>query len=129
MKRGIWVALALAIAAAGAWGYGALVRQENDDGRRVQLLAIAEEQRLDLSFSRSGRLVTRVPEEGEAVARGSLVARIEEPGLSEDASDLERQEDQIAAQEKTRREAVAQIQAQLAQTVSESKQHDKQGTP
>jgi multidrug resistance efflux pump len=121
MKRGIWVALALAIAAAGAWGYGALVRQENDDGRRVQLLAIAEEQRLDLSFSRSGRLVTRVPEEGEAVARGSLVARIEEPGLTEDAADLERQEDQITAQEKTRREAVAQIQAQLAQTVSEEK--------
>src|SRR6266404_741330 len=75
MKKGIWVAVAVAIAVAGAWGYGALVRQENDDGRRVQLLAIAEEQRLDLSFSRSGRLVTRVPEEGEAVKAGSLVAR------------------------------------------------------
>src|SRR6266516_6811937 len=114
MKRGIWVALAIAIAVAGAWGYGALVRQENDDGRRLQLLAIAEEQRLDLSFYRSGRLVTRVPEEGEAVGAGSLVARIEEPGLSEDAADLERQRDQIVAQERTRKEAVAQIEAQLA---------------
>jgi HlyD family secretion protein len=121
MKRGIWVALAVAIAAAGAWGYGALMRQENDDGRRVQLLAIAEEQHLDLSFSRSGRLVTRVPEEGEAVKAGSLVARIEEAGLSEDASDLERQRDQVVAQEKTRREQVAQLQAQLAQTRSEEK--------
>jgi hypothetical protein len=45
------VAVAIAIAVAGAWGYGALMRQENDDGRRVQLLAIAEEQHLDLSFS------------------------------------------------------------------------------
>jgi HlyD family secretion protein len=121
MKRGIWVALAVAIAAAGAWGYGALMRQENDDGRRVQLLAIAEEQHLDLSFSRSGRLVTRVPEEGEAVKAGSLVARIEEAGLSEDASDLERQRDQVSAQERTRREQVAQLQAQLAQTRSEEK--------
>ena len=121
MKRGIWVALAVAIAAAGAWGYGALMRQENDDGRRVQLLAIAEEQHLDLSFSRSGRLVTRVPEEGEAIKVGSLVARIEEAGLSEDASDLERQRDQVVAQENTRREQVAQLQAQLAQTRSEEK--------
>jgi multidrug resistance efflux pump len=121
MKRGIWVAVAVAIAVAGAWGYGALVRQENDDGRHVQLLAIAEEQRLDLSFSRSGRLVTRVPEEGEAVAAGSLVARIEEPGLTEDASDLERQRDQLAAQERSRVQQVAQLQAQLAQVASEEK--------
>ncbi len=121
MKRGIWIAVAIAIAVAGAWGYGSLMRQENDDGRRVQLLAIAEEQHLDLSFSRSGRLVTRVPEEGEAVKAGVLVARIEEPGLSEDASDLERQREQIAAQEKTRVEEVAQLQAQLAQAVSEER--------
>ncbi|HJW13533.1 MAG TPA: efflux RND transporter periplasmic adaptor subunit [Thermoanaerobaculia bacterium] len=121
MKRGIWVVVAIAIAAAGAWGYGTLMRQENDDGRRVQLLAIAEEQRLDLSFSRSGRLVTRVPEEGEAIASGSLVGRIEEPGLAEDAADLERQRDQIAAQEKTRKESVAQLQAQLAEVLSEVK--------
>lgn len=113
--------MAIAIAVAGAWGYGSLMRQENDDSRRVQLLAIAEEQHLDLSFSRSGRLVTRVPEEGEAVKAGTLVARIEEPGLSEDASDLERQREQIAAQEKTRVEEVAQLRAQLAQAVSEER--------
>ena len=128
MKKGIWVAVAVAIAVAGAWGYGALVRQENDDGRRVQLLAIAEEQRLDLSFSRSGRLVTRVPEEGEAVKAGSLVARIEEPGLSEDASDLERQHEQIAAQERSRQEQVAQLQAQHAQAVSEEKRMSRLAT-
>jgi HlyD family secretion protein len=121
MKRGIWVALAIAIAVAGAWGYGALMRQENDDGRRVQLLAIAEEQRLDLSFSRSGRLVTAVPEEGQAVAAGSLVARLEEPGLAEDAADLERQREQVAAQEKTRQETVAQLKAQYAEASSEEK--------
>ena len=121
MKRGMWVAVAVAVAVAGAWGYGALMRQENDDGRRIQLLAIAEEQHLDLSFSRSGRLVTRVPEEGEAIKAGSLVARIEEAGLSEDASDLERQRDQISAQEKIRKETVAQLQAQLAETMSEEK--------
>src|SRR5262249_45155413 len=121
MKRGIWVALAIAIAVAGAWGYGALMRQENDDGRRVQLLAIAEEQHLDLSFSRSGRLVTKVPEAGETVQSGSVVARIEEPGLTEDESHYERQRERIAAQEKTRREAGAQLQAQLAKVASEEK--------
>jgi membrane fusion protein YbhG len=121
MKRGIWTAVAIAVAVAGAWGYGALMRQENDDGRRVQLLAIAEEQHLDLSFSRSGRLVTPVPEEGETVSTGGVVARIEEPGLSEDASDFERQRDQIGAQEKSRQEAVAQLRAQLAQILSEEK--------
>jgi HlyD family secretion protein len=128
MKKGIWVAVAVAIAVAGAWGYGALVRQENDDGRRVLLLAIAEEQRLDLSFSRSGRLVTRVPEEGEPVKAGSLVARIEEPGLSEDASDFERQQEQIAAQERSRQEQVAQLRAQLAQAVSEEKRMSRLAT-
>jgi HlyD family secretion protein len=121
MKRGIWTAVAIAVAVAGAWGYGALMRQENDDGRRVQLLAIAEEQHLDLSFSRSGRLVSPVPEEGETVSTGGVVARIEEPGLSEDASDFERQRDQIGAQEKSRQEAVAQLRAQLAQILSEEK--------
>lgn len=121
MKKVFWVVVAVAIAVAGAWGYGALARQENDDGRRVQLLAIAEEQRLDLSLSRSGRLVTRVPEEGEAVKSGSLVASIEEPGLSEDATDFERQREQLVAQERSRREQVAQLKAQLAQVMSEEK--------
>src|ERR1700682_6746634 len=88
MKKGIWVGVALAIGVAGAWGYGALVRQENDDGRKVRLLALAEEQRLDLSFSRSGRLVSRIPDEGETVSAGSVVARLVEPGLAEDVADL-----------------------------------------
>ena len=65
MKRGIWVAVAVAVAVAGAWGYGALMRQENDDGRRVQLLAIAEEQHTDLSFSRSGRRDARARRRGD----------------------------------------------------------------
>ena len=121
MKRAIWVAVAVGIAVAGAWGYGALVRQENDDGRRMQLLAVAEEQRLDLSFSRSGRLVTRVPEEGETVKAGAVVARIEEPGLSEDASDLGRQRQQMAAKDRTRRAEVSRLQAQLAQIASEER--------
>lgn len=121
MKRAIWVAVAVGIAVAGAWGYGALVRQENDDGRRVQLLAIAEEQRLDLSFSRSGRLISRVPEEGEPIKAGAVVARIQEQGLSEDASDLERQRDQVASRENTRREEVSRLQAQMAQAASEEK--------
>src|SRR5690242_3123279 len=121
MKKGMWVGLALAIGVAGAWGYGALVRQENDDGRRVRLLALAEEQRLDLSFTRSGRLVTRVPDEGEAIRAGDAVARLEEPGLAEDVSDLERQTEQIQARENARKQAVAGLEAQFAQTVSEEK--------
>src|SRR5215471_4184129 len=92
-----------------------------DPMKRGIWVAMAEEQHLDLSFSRSGRLVTKVPEEGETVQPGSLVARIEEPGLTEDASDYERQRDQIAAQEKSRKEAVAQLEAQLAQAMSEEK--------
>ena len=70
---------------AGAWGYGELVRRENDSGQPLRLLAVAEEQSLALSFSRRGRLTTRVPDEGETIAAGQEVARIEEPGLTEDA--------------------------------------------
>jgi HlyD family secretion protein len=121
MKKGMWVGLALAIGVAGGWGYGALVRQENDDGRRVRLLALAEEQRLDLSFTRSGRLVTRVPDEGEAIQAGDPVAKLEEPGLAEDVSDLERQTEQVQARENARRQAVVGLEAQFAQTVSEEK--------
>ena len=82
MRKAWWVAVAIVIAAAGAWVYGALMREENDTARPVRLLAIAEEQSLDLSFSRSGRLITAVPDEGEPIAAGSVVARIEEPGLA-----------------------------------------------
>ncbi|MGH9315726.1 MAG: HlyD family secretion protein [Thermoanaerobaculia bacterium] len=121
MKKLLWVVLVVAVAVAGAWGYGTLLRQENDESQRVRLLAVAEEQRLDLSFSRSGRLVTRVPEEGETVKAGELVARIEEPGLTEDAVDLERQRQQIAARDKTRLEEIAVLKARLAETVAEEK--------
>lgn len=121
MKKAMWVGLALAIGVAGAWGYGALVRQENDDGRKVRLLALAEEQRLDLSLTRSGRLVSRVPDEGESVKSGDLVVRIEEPGLAEDVADLERQTEQVEAREKARQQAVAGLEAQFKQTVSEEK--------
>ena len=121
MKKGMWVAVALALGIAGAWGYGALVRQENDDGRKVRLLALAEEQRLDLSFSRSGRLISGVPDEGELVKAKAVVARLEEPGLSEDIADLERQGEQVRARENARRQDVARLAAQWAQTVSEEK--------
>ena len=102
VKKALWVVLAVGIALAGAWGYGELVRQENDQGQPVRLLAIAEEQSMALSFSRRGRLTTRVPEEGEAIATGAEVARIEEPGLAEDASDIERQISQVQARDRTR---------------------------
>lgn len=121
MKRVAWVGVAIAIAVAGAWGYGSLVRQENDMGVRVRLLAIAEDQTLDLSFSRSGRLVTRVPDEGESIAKGDLVARIEEPGLAEDAADFQRQRAEIVAREMTRRQNVEKAKAELAQVASEEK--------
>lgn len=113
--------VAIAIAVAGTWGYGALARREDDSGRPVRLLAIAEEQSLALSFSRSGRLVSPVPDEGETVKAGDTVTRIEEPGLAEDASDYERQMAQSRAREKTREQEVARLQAELAEVVSEEK--------
>jgi len=121
MKKAMWVGVAVAIAVAGTWGYGALARREDDTGRAVRLLAIAEEQSLALSFSRSGRLVSPVPDEGEAVARGQTVAKIEEPGLAEDASDFDRQMAQTRAREKSRQEEVARLRADLAQIASEEK--------
>ncbi|MGH9367971.1 MAG: HlyD family secretion protein [Thermoanaerobaculia bacterium] len=121
MKRVAWVGVAIAIAVAGAWGYGSLVRQENDLGVRVRLLAIAEDQTLDISFSRSGRLVTRVPDEGESIAQGDLVATIEEPGLAEDAADYQRQRAEISARELTRRQNVEKAKAELAQIASEER--------
>jgi HlyD family secretion protein len=121
MKKAMWVGVAVAIAVAGTWGYGALARREDDTGRAVRLLAIAEEQSLALSFSRSGRLVSPVPDEGEAVTAGQTVATIEEPGLAEDASDFERQMAQSRAREKTRQQEVARLRAELAQIASEEK--------
>jgi HlyD family secretion protein len=121
MKRVAWVGVAIAIAVAGAWGYGALVRQENDSGVRVRLLAIAEDQTVDLSFSRAGRIVTRVPDEGESIVAGDLVARIEEPGLAEDAADFERQRAELTAKELTRRQNVEKAKAELAQISSDEK--------
>lgn len=121
MKKAVWVGVAIAIAVAGAWGYGALARREDDSGRPVRLLAIAEEQSLALSFSRSGRLITPVPDEGETVKKGDTVARIEEPGLSEDASDYQRQMAEAQAKEKSRQEDVARLRAQLAEATSEER--------
>jgi multidrug resistance efflux pump len=121
MKKAIWVGVAVGIAVAGAWGYGALVRQENDTGQPVRLLAIAEEQSLAVSFSRSGRLVTKVPEEGETIRAGDVVARIEQPGLAQDASDYERQRAQVRAREQTRQEDVARLRAEQAQIASEER--------
>jgi HlyD family secretion protein len=113
--------VAIAIAVAGTWGYGALARREDDSGRPVRLLAIAEEQSLPLSFSRSGRLVSPVPDEGETVKRGDIVTSIEEPGLAEDASDFQRQMAEARAREQGRQEDVARLQAQLAEVTSEEK--------
>jgi multidrug resistance efflux pump len=121
MKRVAWVGVAIAVAVAGAWGYGALVRQENDSGARVRLLAIAEDQTLDLSFSRAGRVVTRVPDEGESIAVGDLVARVDQPGLAEDAADFQRQRAELQARELTRVQNVEKAKAELAQITSDEK--------
>jgi multidrug resistance efflux pump len=121
MKKVFWILVAVAIALAGAWGYGALVRQEDDSAPNVRLLAIAEEQALDLSFARSGRLVTRVPDEGESIVKGSIVARIEEPGLAEDARDYERQRAEVRARDGTRREDIEKLKADLAKISSDER--------
>lgn len=121
MKKAVWVGVAIAIAVVGTWGYGALARREDDSGRPVRLLAIAEEQSLPLSFSRSGRLISPVPDEGETVKKGDTVTSIEEPGLAEDASDFQRQMAEAHARERGRQEDVARLQAQLAEVTSEEK--------
>lgn len=121
MKKLAWVVVAVGVGLAGAWGYGALVRQEDDVAGPVRLLAIAEEQSLDLSFSRSGRILSRVPDEGEAVLAGSLVARIEQPGLAEETLDYQRQQVEIGAREQSRIQEVEKARAELAQLASEEK--------
>ena len=125
VKKALWVAVAVGIAVAGAFLYGSLVRQENDEGRVVRLLAIAEEQRLDLALTRSGRIVSRVPEEGEVVKAGDTVARIEEPGLSEDATDLVRQRELILARDRSREEEILRLKAEMAQIASEGKRIER----
>ena len=125
VKRVLWIMLAIGVAAAGAWGYGELVRRENDSGQPLRLLAVAEEQSLELSFSRRGRLTTRVPDEGETLALGQEVARIEEPGLSEDASDIERQVSQVRARDATRLEEIEKLRAQFAAVASDERRMSK----
>src|SRR4029079_894169 len=121
VKKALWEVLAVGIALAGAWGYGELVRRENDQGQPVRLLAIAEEQSLALSFSRRGRLTTRVPEEGEAIASGAEVARIEEPVLSEDATDIERQISQVQARDTMRLQEIEKLRAQFASVAADER--------
>jgi HlyD family secretion protein len=121
VKKALWVVLAVGIALAGAWGYGELVRRENDQGQPVRLLAIAEEQSLALSFSRRGRLTTRVPEEGEAIASGAEVARIEEPGLAEDGTDIERQISQVQARDRARVQEIEKLRAQFASVAADER--------
>jgi multidrug resistance efflux pump len=121
VKKALWVVLAVGIALAGAWGYGELVRRENDTGQPLRLLAIAEEQSLSLSFSRKGRLTTRVPEEGEPVKAGQEIARIAEPGLAEDASDLERQISLVQARDRTRLQEIEKLRAQFASVASDER--------
>jgi multidrug resistance efflux pump len=125
MKKFGWVLVAVAIAAAGAWGYGALVRQEDDSAQSLRLLGIAEEQSLDLSFARSGRLITRVPDEGESIAAGGAVARIEEPGLAEDGRDLERQREEVRGKDATRLEDIEKLKADLAKISADEKRIGK----
>ena len=121
MKKALWVVLAVGLALAGAWGYGELVRHENDAGQPIRLLAIAEEQSLALSFSRRGRITTRVPEEGESIDKGAEVSRIEEPGLSEDASDIERQISQVHARDRSRLQEIEKLRAQFAAVASDER--------
>jgi multidrug resistance efflux pump len=52
---------------------------------------------------------------------GDLVARIEEPGLAEDAADFERQRAELTAKELTRRQNVEKAKAELAQISSDEK--------
>ncbi len=125
VKRVLWIILAIGIAVAGAWGYGELVRRENDSGQPLRLLAVAEEQSLELSFSRQGRLTTRVPDEGETIAAGQEVARIEEPGLSEDGSDIQRQISQVRARDAMRLEEIEKLRAQLAAVQADERRMGK----
>jgi multidrug resistance efflux pump len=110
---------------AGAWGYGELVRRENDSGQPLRLLAIAEEQSLAVSFSRRGRLTTRVPEEGETIAAGQEVARIEEPGLTEDATDIQRQMSEVSARDAMRLQEIEKLKAQFASVQADERRYAK----
>jgi len=125
VKRVLWILLAIAVAVAGAWGYGELVRRENDSGQPLRLLAIAEEQSLAVSFSRRGRLTTRVPEEGETITAGQEVARIEEPGLTEDATDIERQISQVQARDAMRLQEIEKLKAQSASVQADERRYAK----
>ena len=55
------------------------------------------------------------------IAAGQEVARIEEPGLSEDGADLERQISEVEARDRTRLEEIEKLKAQFAAVASDER--------
>jgi hypothetical protein len=63
--------------------------------------------------------VTRVPDEESRSLPARRRARIEEPGLEEDARDYERQREEVQARDATRKEDIEKLKADLAKISSD----------
>ncbi|MGD0499114.1 MAG: efflux RND transporter periplasmic adaptor subunit [Bryobacteraceae bacterium] len=98
-KKRIGIIILLAAAGGGFYAYRSLVGREPDN--RIMVSGNIELTEVNIGFKTAGRLVERDVDEGDAVKKGQVVARLDR--------------DQLAAQRDSQAAALASAEAQLAQ--------------
>jgi len=99
MKKRILIVVVLAAAAAGIYAYRGRNRQAEN---RIVVSGNIELTEVNIAFKTAGRLIERTVDEGDAVKKGQLIARLDR--------------DQLVAQRAAQVAAIQSAEAQLAQT-------------
>ena len=103
-KRIVWVLVVLVAAGAGVYAFRGRNNQPNN---RIVVSGNIELTEVNIGFKTAGRLIERNVDEGDAVKKGQIVARLDR--------------DQLAAQRDRETAAMASAESQLAQARTSSK--------
>ena len=80
MKKRIFIAIPAILIAAGVWFF--LNSGENDSGDLIKVSGNIELTEVGIAFKTSGRLIERAVDEGDAVTKGAIVARLDSDQLT-----------------------------------------------